>query len=56
MMAARANAGLIKTSGFFLGNAPAIDGNPLDCITMSAPSTVHCGCMTTIGSEERSRT
>ena len=28
----------------------------LDCITMSAPSTVHCGCMTTIGSERRSRT
>jgi hypothetical protein len=27
-----------------------------DCITMSAPSTVHCGCMTTIGSERRSRT
>jgi hypothetical protein len=29
---------------------------PLDCITMSAPSTVHFGCMTTIGSEGRSRT
>jgi protein-S-isoprenylcysteine O-methyltransferase Ste14 len=29
---------------------------PFDCITMSAPSTVHFGCMTTIGSEGRSRT
>ena len=27
-----------------------------DCITMSARSTVHFGCLTTIGSERRSRT
>jgi hypothetical protein len=32
------------------------DSGRLDCITMSAPSTVHFGCMTTIGSEGRSRT
>jgi uncharacterized protein len=34
----------------------APDKPVLDCITMSAPSTVHFGCMTTTGSEERSRT
>src|SRR5580693_438743 len=30
---------------------PGLVAHSFDCITMSAPSTVHCGCMTTIGSE-----
>jgi len=49
------NNGAWYNFGYLFGLACILGGGG-NRTAMSAPSTVHFGCMTTTGSEERSRT